>query len=46
MNTVLIVGASGVIGAAAIEHFASLPDWKVIGLSRRRPDVTSWSYTS
>ncbi len=39
MNTVLIVGASGVIGAAAVEHFASLPGWKVIGLSRRRPDV-------
>ena len=39
MNTVLIVGASGVIGAAAIEHFASLPGWKVIGLSRRHPDV-------
>lgn len=39
MNTVLIVGASGVIGASAVEHFASLPGWRVIGLSRRRPDV-------
>ena len=39
MNTVLVVGASGVIGAAAVEHFATLPDWTVIGLSRRRPDV-------
>ena len=39
MNTVLIVGASGVIGAAAVEHFASLPGWRVLGLSRRRPDV-------
>ncbi len=39
MNTVLIVGASGVIGAAAVEHFAALPGWNVIGLSRRRPDV-------
>ena len=39
MNTVLIVGASGVIGAAAIEHFAGLGGWNVIGLSRRRPDV-------
>ena len=39
MNTVLIVGASGVIGAAAVEHFAALPEWTVIGLSRRRPDV-------
>ena len=41
MNTVLIVGASGVIGAAAVEHFAALPDWRVIGLSRRRPDVAA-----
>ena len=39
MNTVLIAGASGVIGAAAIEHFAGLPGWKVIGVSRRTPDV-------
>ncbi len=39
MNKVLIVGASGVIGAAAVDHFASLPGWKVTGLSRRRPDV-------
>jgi nucleoside-diphosphate-sugar epimerase len=39
MNTVLIAGASGVIGAAAVEHFAALPGWRVIGLSRRRPDV-------
>jgi nucleoside-diphosphate-sugar epimerase len=38
-KTVLIAGASGVIGAAAVEHFASLPGWRVIGLSRRRPDV-------
>ena len=39
-KTVLIVGASGVIGAAAVEHFASLPGWRVIGLSRHRPDVS------
>jgi nucleoside-diphosphate-sugar epimerase len=38
-NTVLVVGASGVIGAAAVEHFAGLGRWRVIGLSRRRPDV-------
>ncbi len=41
MNTKLIVGASGVIGAPAVEHFASLADWRVIGLSRRRPDVAA-----
>ena len=38
-KTVLIVGASGVIGQAAIEHFAALRDWRVIGLSRRKPDL-------
>ena len=39
-KTVLIAGASGVIGAAAIEHFAQLPGWKVIGVSRRPADVS------
>ena len=37
-NTVLIAGASGVIGTAAIEHFARL-GWRVIGASRRPADV-------
>ena len=37
-GTVLIAGASGVIGAAAIEHFAGL-GWRVIGASRRPADV-------
>ncbi|HLZ83833.1 MAG TPA: NAD-dependent epimerase/dehydratase family protein [Caulobacteraceae bacterium] len=40
-KTVLIVGASGVIGEAAVEHFAGLGGWRVIGLSRRRPDVAA-----
>ncbi|WP_445785418.1 NAD-dependent epimerase/dehydratase family protein [Sphingorhabdus sp.] len=38
-NTLLIAGASGVIGAGAVEHFAQLPDWDVIALSRRAPLV-------
>ncbi len=38
-QTVLIAGASGVIGAGAVEHFARLPGWGVIALSRRRPIV-------
>ena len=38
-KTVLIVGASGVIGAAAVEHFSRLGDWRVIGASRRPADV-------
>jgi nucleoside-diphosphate-sugar epimerase len=36
-QTVLIAGASGVVGQAAVERFAAEPDWRVIGLSRRRP---------
>ena len=35
----LVAGASGVIGAAAVEHFAQLPGWRVTALSRRRPVV-------
>ncbi len=38
-NTVLIAGASGVVGQAALEHFTNLNDWNVLALSRRRPDV-------
>jgi len=32
----LVVGAQGVIGRHLVEHLTSLPDWEVIGLSRRR----------
>lgn len=39
VRRVLIAGASGVIGTAAIEHFAGLPGWEVIALSRRAPVV-------
>ncbi len=35
---VLIAGASGLVGHAAAAHFASLPGWDVIGVSRRMPD--------
>ena len=38
-KSILIVGASGVVGRAAVEHFAALPDWQVTGLSRRIPDT-------
>ena len=34
-HTMLVAGASGVVGTAAVEHFARLPDWNVIALSRR-----------
>lgn len=36
-NTILIAGATGIVGNAAIEHFAALPDWDVVTLSRRAP---------
>ena len=34
---VLIAGASGLVGYAATKYFASLPDWEVVGVSRRTP---------
>jgi nucleoside-diphosphate-sugar epimerase len=43
-NTVLIVGASGVIGASAAAHFAALPGWRVLGVSRRAPDPSPAGY--
>jgi nucleoside-diphosphate-sugar epimerase len=35
---VVVAGASGIVGYGAIKHFASLPDWEVVGLSRRTPN--------
>jgi nucleoside-diphosphate-sugar epimerase len=34
-NTLLVAGATGIVGTAAIEHFASSPSWDVVALSRR-----------
>ncbi len=34
----LVAGASGLVGFAAVKHFAQLPDWDVIGVSRRVPE--------
>ena len=39
-NKVLVAGASGLIGVAAIESFLSA-DWDVVGVSRRKPDLPS-----
>jgi nucleoside-diphosphate-sugar epimerase len=36
---VLIAGASGVIGRAALEAFRDAPGWEAVGLSRRPPHV-------
>ena len=38
MKTLLVAGASGLVGYAALRHVSTLPGWNVIGLSRRRPD--------
>ena len=35
----LVVGASGIVGRAALAHFSQLPGWRAIGLSRRSPDL-------
>jgi nucleoside-diphosphate-sugar epimerase len=39
-KVVLVAGASGLVGYAAMKHFASDPDCEVIAVSRRRPDAT------
>ena len=39
-KTVLVAGASGLVGYAAMKHFASDPACEVIAVSRRRPDET------
>jgi nucleoside-diphosphate-sugar epimerase len=36
-NKVLVAGASGLVGSAAIRHFVQLQDWDVVGVSRRIP---------
>ena len=35
MKTAVVVGALGVIGRYLVEKLAGLPDWQVVGLSRR-----------
>jgi nucleoside-diphosphate-sugar epimerase len=39
-NKVLVAGASGLLGVAAIERFLSA-GWEVIGVSRRKPELSS-----
>ncbi|HVB52719.1 MAG TPA: NAD-dependent epimerase/dehydratase family protein [Candidatus Acidoferrales bacterium] len=38
MGTVLVTGASGLVGTAAVERFLA-DGWSVVALSRRRPEV-------
>jgi nucleoside-diphosphate-sugar epimerase len=37
LKTVLVAGATGLVGYAALKHFSASPDTRVIALSRRRP---------
>jgi nucleoside-diphosphate-sugar epimerase len=39
-KTVLVAGATGLVGYAAMKHFGGRKDTEVIALSRRRPDET------
>ena len=39
-KTVLVVGASGLVGYAAMKHFAADPACTVVAVARRRPDET------
>lgn len=34
-NVALVIGANGVIGSNLIQHLLTLPDWDIIGVSRR-----------
>jgi nucleoside-diphosphate-sugar epimerase len=36
---ILIVGASGLVGTAAVKLFSGAPDWEVVAVSRRAPFV-------
>jgi len=36
MKTAVVAGAQGVIGRYIVEKLSTLPDWRVVGLSRRR----------
>ena len=35
---ILVAGASGLVGYAAVRHFAKLEGWEVVAVSRRMPD--------
>ncbi len=38
-NKVLVAGATGIVGQAAVEHFSTLDDWDVVAVSRRPPEL-------
>lgn len=40
-QTLLVAGATGIVGHAAVEHFRALPGWRVVTLSRRTPPAVA-----
>ncbi|MFB7814969.1 SDR family oxidoreductase [Paenibacillus chitinolyticus] len=40
-KTALVIGANGVIGGNLIQHLMTLPEWDIIGVSRRGGEDTS-----
>lgn len=38
---ILVAGASGLVGFAAVRHFSKLENWDVVGVSRRAPSSSS-----
>jgi nucleoside-diphosphate-sugar epimerase len=38
-GNIVIFGASGLVGGAAVRHFDNLPDWRVTAISRRPPGL-------
>lgn len=44
MPKIVIVGASGLVGLAAVKHFMGLPGWEVVGVSRRRPPIADLQF--
>ena len=45
-RTLLVVGATGLLGRAALVHFKDLPGWRVLGMSRRASDVEGVEHLS
>ncbi|HYF18907.1 MAG TPA: SDR family oxidoreductase [Ramlibacter sp.] len=39
MPRILVAGATGIVGGAAVEHFAGRSGWEVLALSRRAPSL-------
>ena len=37
-GTVLIAGALGLVGRAALEHFEAQEGWDIVAMARRAPD--------